>query len=212
MKGGFGLDCGGETEVWMDWEFCDAARIRRDTAYDGMFYTCVKTTGIYCRPVCPVAHALSRNVFFVPSAAAAERAGFRPCLRCRPEAAPGSPAWKGTATTVERGLRLIEEGILDRESVDDLASRLGIGERHLSRLFMKHIGASPLQVAATRRVQKAKMLVSDTLMPISDIAFAAGFQSLRRFNDAFVKTYGRAPSSFRRRKRRIQNTDTSARL
>jgi len=185
-------------EIWRDWHVCDAARIRRDAAYDGLFYTCVRTTKIYCRPICPVAHALSRNVFFLPSAAAAERAGFRPCLRCRPESAPGSPAWRGTATTVERGLRFIEEGYLDRQSVDELAARLGIGARHLSRLFLKHVGASPSQVAATRRVQKAKKLVSDTAMPISEIAFVAGFGSIRRFNDAFVSTYGRAPSSFRR--------------
>lgn len=188
-------------EIWRNWHVCDAARIRRDAAYDGLFYTCVKTTKIYCRPICPVAHALSRNVFFLPSAAAAERAGFRPCLRCRPESAPGSPAWRGTATTVGRGLRLIEEGYLDEQSVEALAARLGIGARHLSRLFLKHIGASPLQVAATRRVQKAKKLVSDTAMPISEIAFVAGFGSIRRFNDAFVTTYGRAPSSFRRRRR-----------
>lgn len=193
-----GMDDAMKAEVWRDWHLCDAARIRRDTAYDGMFYTCVKTTKIYCRPICPVAHALSRNVFFLPSAAAAERAGFRPCLRCRPESAPGSPAWRGTATTVERGLRLIEEGCLDQSSVDEMATRLGIGARHLSRLFLKHVGASPLQVAATRRVQKAKKLVSDTAMPISEIAFVAGFRSIRRFNDAFVTTYGRAPSSFRR--------------
>lgn len=188
-------------EIWRDWHVCDAARIRRDARYDGIFFTCVKTTKIYCRPICPVAHAHSRNVFFLPSAAAAERAGFRPCLRCRPESAPGSPAWRGTATTVERGLRLIEEGYLDRRSVDELAARLGIGARHLSRLFLNHVGASPLQVAATRRVQKAKKLVSDTAMPISEIAFVAGFGSIRRFNDAFVTTYGRAPSSFRRGRR-----------
>jgi len=192
------MDRNMKPEIWRDWHVCDAARIRRDAAYDGLFYTCVRTTKIYCRPICPVAHALSRNVFFLPSAAAAERAGFRPCLRCRPESAPGSPAWRGTATTVERGLRFIEEGYLDRQSVDELAARLGIGARHLSRLFLKHVGASPSQVAATRRVQKAKKLVSDTAMPISEIAFVAGFGSIRRFNDAFVSTYGRAPSSFRR--------------
>lgn len=202
------MDSTSKAEIWRDWHVCDAARIRRDVTFDGVFYTCVKTTGIYCRPICPVAHAHSRNVYFLPSAAAAERAGFRPCLRCRPESAPGSPAWRGTATTVERGLRLIDEGYLDQRSVDELAARLGIGGRHLSRLFLKHVGASPLQVAATRRVQKAKKLVSDTAMPISQIAFVAGFGSIRRFNDAFVSTYGRAPSSFRRGKRLASSTPT----
>ncbi|MEM8974904.1 MAG: Ada metal-binding domain-containing protein, partial [Pseudomonadota bacterium] len=105
-------------DIWRDWERCDRARIARDRRFDGLFFTCVRTTKIYCRPICPVAHAHSKNVFFVPSAAAAERAGFRPCLRCRPESAPGSPAWQGTATTVERGLRLIDEGFLDVRSVD----------------------------------------------------------------------------------------------
>ena len=185
-------------DIWRDWERCDRARIARDRSFDGLFFTCVRTTKIYCRPVCPVAHAHSKNVFFVPSAAAAERAGFRPCLRCRPESAPGSPAWQGTATTVERALRLIDDGFLDTRSVDELATCLGIGPRHLSRLFKKHVGAIPREVAGTRRVQAAKRLITDTSMPLGEVAFAAGFQSIRRFNDAFLKTYKRAPSSFRR--------------
>ncbi|MGI9502398.1 MAG: bifunctional transcriptional activator/DNA repair enzyme AdaA [Geminicoccaceae bacterium] len=188
-------------DIWRDWERCDRARIARDRSFDGLFFTCVRTTKIYCRPVCPVAHAHSKNVFFVPSAAAAERAGFRPCLRCRPESAPGSPAWQGTATTVERALRLIDEGFLDARSVDQLAACLGIGARHLSRLFMKHVGATPRDVAGTRRVQAAKCLITDTSMPLGEVAFVAGFQSIRRFNDAFLKTYKRAPSSFRRANR-----------
>lgn len=188
-------------DIWRDWERCDRARIARDRSFDGLFFTCVRTTKIYCRPVCPVAHAHSKNVFFVPSAAAAERAGFRPCLRCRPESAPGSPAWQGTATTVERALRLIDEGFLDVRSVDELAACLGIGARHLSRLFMRHVGATPREVAGTRRVQAAKRLITDTSMPLGEVAFAAGFQSIRRFNDAFLRTYKRAPSSFRRANR-----------
>ncbi|MEL6964868.1 MAG: Ada metal-binding domain-containing protein [Pseudomonadota bacterium] len=187
-------------DIWRDWERCDRARIARDRRFDGLFFTCVRTTKIYCRPICPVAHAHSKNVFFVPSAAAAERAGFRPCLRCRPESAPGSPAWQGTATTVERGLRLIDEGFLDNRSVDELAACLGIGARHLSRLFMKHVGATPREFAGTRRVQAAKRLITDTRMPLGEVAFTAGFQSIRRFNDAFLKTYKRPPSSFRRAK------------
>jgi AraC family transcriptional regulator of adaptative response/methylated-DNA-[protein]-cysteine methyltransferase len=138
----------------LDWEICDRARLARDPSFDGLFFTGVRTTRIYCRPVCPVRPAQSKNVVFYGSAAAAERAGFRPCLRCRPETAPGSPAWSGTATTVARALRLIEEGFLNKASVAELADRLGIGSRHLLRLFLRHTGATPTQVAATRRVQK----------------------------------------------------------
>ena len=182
----------------LDWEACDRARLARDRAYDGLFFTGVRSTRIYCRPVCPVRPAQSKNVQFFPTAAAAERAGFRPCLRCRPETAPGSPAWIGTATTVARGMRLIQEGFLDEASVGDLADRLGIGPRHLLRLFLRHTGATPSEVAATRRVQTAKRLIDQTAMPLSEIAFASGFRSIRRFNDAFRATYGRAPSVFRR--------------
>jgi AraC family transcriptional regulator of adaptative response / DNA-3-methyladenine glycosylase II len=192
--------------VWRDWTRCNQARVMRDAAHDGLFFTCVRTTKIYCRPVCPVAPARSRNVFFVASAAAAERLGFRPCLRCRPESAQGSPAWRGTETTVARGMRLIEAGLLDTKSVAALADALGVGPRHLARLFVKHVGATPMQVAATRRIQVAKALISDTALPLGDIAFAAGFQSVRRFNDAFQKIYKRAPSTFRP----VQNSHTSA--
>src|SRR5665213_266709 len=116
---------------------CDCARTARDASYDGRFFTGVRTTGIYCRPVCPVKPAQSRNVEYYPSAAAAEAAGFRPCLRCRPETAPFSPAWKGSLTTVERAMRLVDEGALDEAGVETLAERLGIGARHLCRLFSR---------------------------------------------------------------------------
>lgn len=182
-----------------DAETCDRARLARDKSFDGLFFSGVRSTRIYCRPVCPVRPAKSENVTFYPTAAAAERAGFHPCLRCRPETAPGSPAWMGTATTVGRALRLIEEGFLDTGSVDDLADKLGIGSRHLSRLFARHAGASPSQVAATARVQRAKRMIDATDMALSDVAFAAGFQSVRRFNDVFKALYGRPPSSIRRR-------------
>ena len=182
----------------LDWDTCDRARLTRDRAFDGAFFTGVRTTRIYCRPVCPVRPARSANVTFFGSAAAAERAGFRPCLRCRPETAPGSPAWNGTATTVARAMRLIEEGFLDDATVAELAERLGIGPRHLLRLFLVHTGASPSDVAATRRVQAAKRLIDQTTMPLCYIALAAGFRSVRRFNDAFRATYGRPPSSFRK--------------
>jgi AraC family transcriptional regulator, regulatory protein of adaptative response / methylated-DNA-[protein]-cysteine methyltransferase len=182
----------------LDRETCNRARMARDPAYDGLFFTGVRTTRVYCRPVCPVRPAKSKNVVFFPTAAAAERAGFRPCLRCRPETAPGSPAWQGTATTVARGMRLIDEGFLDRGSVGALAEKLGIGPRHMLRLFLRHAGATPSELGSTRRVQAAKRLIDETTMPLAAIAFAAGFRSVRRFNDAFKQTYGRAPSVMRR--------------
>lgn len=181
----------------LDQDLCERARVARDPAFDGLFFTGVRTTRVYCRPVCPVRPAKPANVSFYPSAAAAERAGFRPCLRCRPETAPGSPAWRGTASTVGRALRLIDDGFLDGAGVDDLAASLGIGARHLARLFARHVGASPGQVAATARVQRAKRLIDTTTQPLAAIAFEAGFGSVRRFNEAFTATYGRPPSSFR---------------
>jgi len=182
----------------LDWATCDRARLARDRAFDGVFFSGVRSTGIYCRPVCPVRPARSENVTFYPTAAAAERAGFRPCLRCRPEAAPGSPAWAGTATTVARAMRMIDRGYLDRRSVADLATALGIGPRHLLRLFLRHTGATPSEIAATKRVQKAKRLIDETTMPLAEIAFAAGFGSVRRFNACVLSTYKRTPTSFRR--------------
>jgi len=176
---------------------CERARITRDARYDGRFYTGVRTTGVYCRPICPVRPAQSRNVCFYPSAAAAEAAGFRPCLRCRPETAPFSPAWNGTRTTVARGLRLIARGALDGKGASILAAKLGVGERHLLRLFSKHLGASPSQVARTARVQRAKRMLDTTDMPMSQIALAAGFASLRRYNAVFSEIYGRPPNALR---------------
>ncbi|MEL7111274.1 MAG: Ada metal-binding domain-containing protein, partial [Pseudomonadota bacterium] len=169
----------------LDFDTCNEARLRRDPAYDGKFFTAVRTTKIYCRPVCPVKQPLTKNVSYYPTAAAAERAGYRPCLRCRPETAPFCAAWKGTRTTVERALKLVEDGALDTGSVEELAERLGIGARHLSRLFAEHVGASPLQTAQTLRIGRAKRLLDETNLPITDVAFKAGFGSVRRFNAAF---------------------------
>lgn len=177
---------------------CERARVARDRRYDGRFFTGVRTTKIYCRPVCPVRPAQAKNVMFFPSAAAAEAAGFRPCLRCRPETAPFSPAWKGTRTTVERALRMIQGGALDEDGVEALAVRLGIGARHLGRLLQKHIGASPLQVAKTIRVQRAKRLLDGTHLPMTEIAMRAGFGSLRRFNAVFAEVYRRPPTEVRK--------------
>ncbi|OAF15656.1 MULTISPECIES: bifunctional transcriptional activator/DNA repair enzyme AdaA [Bradyrhizobium] len=171
---------------------------RRDAALDGVMFVAVKTTGIYCRPVCPARTPLARNVTFYRSAAAAEHAGFRPCLRCRPETAPFCPAWNGTRTTVERALRLIENGELDRSSVDRLAERLGVGPRHLARLFARHLDASPLQVALSLRIQRAKRLIDATDLPIATVADRSGFSSTRRMCTAFTRLYGRPPSAFRR--------------
>ncbi len=184
----------------LDFETCDQARLSRDPSFDGKFFTAVKTTKIYCRPVCPAKRSLSKNVSYYPSAAAAERAGYRPCLRCRPETAPFCAAWKGTKTTVERAVNLIEQGALDSGTVSDLADRLGVGARHLSRLFSTHLGASPIQTAQTLRIGRAKKLLDNTSLPITEIAFLSGFGSVRRFNAAFTKLYGRPPSSVRKSK------------
>ncbi|MGH7047761.1 MAG: bifunctional transcriptional activator/DNA repair enzyme AdaA [Stellaceae bacterium] len=183
---------------------CERARIGRDRAYDGRFFTGVRTTGVYCRPVCPGRPARPANVRFFPSAAAAEAAGFRPCLRCRPETAPFCPAWQGSRTTVERAARLIvEQGAMDGggASVEALAERLGVGPRQLTRLFGRHLGASPSQVAKTARVQRAKRLLDETDLGLTEIALRAGFNSVRRFNAVFSEAYRRSPSEIRRRER-----------
>jgi AraC family transcriptional regulator of adaptative response / DNA-3-methyladenine glycosylase II len=183
----------------LDSRTCDRARLARDRRFDGRFFTGVMTTRIYCRPTCPVKPAKSRNVVFFPTAAAAERAGFRPCLRCRPETAPGTPAWHGAAASVSRALRLIERGFLDDgKTVEDLADTLGMTTRHLRRLFLRHAGASPIAVVTTRRVQRAKRLVDETALPMAAVAFAAGFASIRRFNAAFHAVYRRPPTAVRR--------------
>lgn len=176
----------------------DRARISRDPRFDGKFFVAVSTTGIYCRPICPSRYAKRANVRFFGTPAAAETAGFRPCRRCRPEAAPGTPAWLGTAAVVRRALRLINDGALDEGSVQTLARRLGIGPRHLLRLFLRHVGAAPLAVARTRRLHFAACLLEQTGLPITQVALAAGFGSSRRFNDAFAKTNRRPPRALRR--------------
>ena len=184
----------------LDHDTCYRVICRRDARYDGRFFTAVKTTGIYCRPVCPARTPLSKNAIFFPTAAAAQEAGFRPCLRCRPETVPHLGAWRGTSNTVSRALRLIEKGALDAGDVDALADKLGVGERHLRRLFLRHLGASPRAVAQTGRVLRAKRLIHDTQMPMAEIAFASGFGSIRRFNETFQTLFGRPPSALRRAK------------
>jgi AraC family transcriptional regulator, regulatory protein of adaptative response / DNA-3-methyladenine glycosylase II len=184
-----------------DKETCYRALESRDPRFDGLIFVGVKSTGIYCRPVCAARTAKFENCTFYGSAAAAQEAGYRPCLRCRPETAPEFASWRGTSNTVSRALALIAEGALDGEgkSVDALAERLGVGERQLRRLFLQHLGASPIAVAQTRRVLFAKHLIHETHMSMTEVALAAGFSSLRRFNEVFRDLFHRPPSALRRK-------------
>jgi AraC family transcriptional regulator, regulatory protein of adaptative response / DNA-3-methyladenine glycosylase II len=184
----------------LDPELCYTALTSRDPRFDGRFFTAVLTTGVYCRPICPAITPRRENVTFYPSAAAAQQAGFRPCLRCRPEASPGSPDWQASSALVTRSLRLISEGVLDENGVDGLAERMHIGARQLRRLFVQHLGAPPIAVAQIRRVHFARRLIDETQLSMSEIAFSAGFSSLRRFNAAVRQTYGRSPTELRRKR------------
>jgi len=175
------------------------AMVSRDRRFDGRFFAGVTTTGVYCRPVCPAPKPKFQHVRFFPSAAGAEQAGFRPCRRCRPETAPGTPVWSGTSATVSRALKLIEAGVFDRDGVEGLADRLGVGPRQLRRLFGRHLGAPPQAVALTRRLNFARQLIDETTLPLAEVAFAAGFESIRRFNDAVRRRCGGAPRALRHR-------------
>lgn len=184
--------------IMLDFELCDAARLRRDPAYDGRFFIAVRTTRIYCRPVCKVRQPLSRNIAFFVCAAAAEHRGCRPCLRCRPEAAPFCPAWPGADTILARALRLLEAGALDHGSVAELCTQLDIERAQLLRLFAHHLQASPVQVARTLRTHRAKRLLNNTTLAMTDVAKQAGFPSVRSFNAAMTALYRRAPLALRR--------------
>src|SRR3984957_470587 len=181
-------------------EICYRALETRDPRFDGLMFVGVASTGVYCRPVCPARTPKFEYCRFFGSAAAAQEAGFRPCLRCRPETAPDLASWRGTSNTVSRALALIADGALDGDdaNVAKLAERLGVGERQLRRLFLKHLGASPIAVAQTRRVLFAKQLIHETRMPMAEIALAAGFGSVRRFNEVFRDLFHRPPSALRR--------------
>ena len=179
---------------------CSRARLARDKRFDGCFYTAVKTTGIFCRPICPARAPLERNVEYFVTAAEAAAAGYRPCLRCRPDAAPGSPAWELVSTTVQRALNLMRRE-REAQSIEQLAVRLGISSRYLRKLFTEYVGLSPLQVWQTERALFAFSLLRDTRLPVSEIAFASGFNSLRRFNGVFRDIYRRTPSEVRREER-----------
>jgi AraC family transcriptional regulator of adaptative response / DNA-3-methyladenine glycosylase II len=195
-------------------EVCYRALQSRDTRFDGLIFVGVKSTGIYCRPICPARTAKFQNCTFYASAAAAQDAGYRPCLRCRPETAPDVASWRGTSNTVSRALALIGEGALDGDnaSVEKLAARLGVGERQLRRLFLQHLGASPISVAQTRRVLFAKQLIHDTQMPMTEVALAAGFSSIRRFNDTFQALFRRPPSALRRKSAAVVEEAITLRL
>jgi AraC family transcriptional regulator, regulatory protein of adaptative response / DNA-3-methyladenine glycosylase II len=198
----------------MDRKACYRAIEARDPRFDGRFFVGVTSVGVYCRPVCPSRTPKFENCRFFSSAAAAQQAGFRPCLRCRPETAPDLASWRGTSNTVSRALALIADGALDagETGVDALAERLGLGSRQLRRLFKQHLGASPIAVAQTRRVLFAKQLIHETQMPMSEVALAAGFGSLRRFNETFRALFGRPPSALRRRASRSADAGVTLRL
>jgi AraC family transcriptional regulator of adaptative response / DNA-3-methyladenine glycosylase II len=196
-------------------EVCYRALQSRDARFDGLIFVGVSSTGIYCRPICPAGTAKFQNCTFFGSAAAAQDAGYRPCLRCRPETAPDLASWRGTSNTVSRALALIADGALDGKdnSVEILAERLGLGERQLRRLFLQHLGASPISVAQTRRVLFAKQLIHDTHMSMTDVAMAAGFGSVRRFNETFRDLFHRPPIALRRKhSARHEGKDVALRL
>ena len=193
-----GVADGGSIDVVeLDFERCYRAVASRDPRFDGWFVTAVTSTGIYCRPSCPALTPKPGNVRFYPSAAAAQRNGFRACRRCRPDAAPGSPEWDVRADVVGRAMRLIADGVVDREGVPGLARRLGYTERHLHRILTAELGAGPLALARAQRAQTARILIETTDLGLAEIAFAAGFGSVRQFNDTVREVYACVPSALR---------------
>ena len=190
-----------EGPMLLDPDVCYAALRARDRRFDGRFFVAVRTTKIYCRPICPAPTPKRQNVEFFSCSAAAQAAGFRPCRRCRPETSPGTPAWNGTSAVVTRALRLIDDGGLDEEGAPSLAARVGLGERQLRRLFLHHLGASPTEIAQVRRVHFAKRLLDESRLPIAEVALAAGFRSVRQFHHAVRQAFGRSPSEIRTRLR-----------
>ena len=185
----------------LDSEACYRAVQSRDRRFDGVFYTAVRTTGIYCRPSCPARTPSAGNVTFHPTAASAHSAGYRACKRCLPDATPGSPEWDVAADVAGRAMRLIADGLVDREGVDGLARRVGYTPRHLGRLLTQELGAAPLALARARRAQSARVLIETTDLPLTDVAFAAGFASVRQFNETLREIYAASPSELRGRRR-----------
>lgn len=183
--------------VLLDDDHCYRAIQSRDPRFDGWFVTAVRTTGIYCRPSCPAITPLRRNVEFFRAAATAQAHGYRACKRCRPDASPGSPEWNARADVVGRAMRLIADGLVDREGVGGLAGRLGYSERQVNRLLVAEVGSSPLALARAQRAQTARILIETTNLPITDVAFAAGFQSVRQFNETVRDVYAASPTALR---------------
>jgi len=191
---------------------CYAALEARDARFDGRFFVAVVTTGVFCRPICPAPTPKRRNVRFFPCAAAAEAAGFRACLRCRPECAPGTPAWGGTEATVSRALRLIRDGRTDEGRIDDLASSLGVGARHLRRLFHEHLGVSPNAVVRAERAHSARRLLDETDLRMFEVATTAGYRSIRDFNHSIRSVFGATPTALRNRRGRRAPEGATLRL
>ncbi|WP_406863925.1 AlkA N-terminal domain-containing protein [Streptomyces sp. HUAS MG47] len=182
-----------------DTERCVRAVRSKDARFDGVFFTAVRTTGIYCRPSCPVVPPKAENMEFHPSAASCQRAGFRACKRCRPDTSPGSPAWNARADAVARAMRLIQDGVVDREGVPGLASRLGYSTRQIERQLLTELGAGPLALARSQRAQTARLLIETTPLPMAEIAFASGFSSIRTFNDTVREVFALTPGELRAR-------------
>ncbi len=195
-------------EMRLDPESCYRAVKSRDRRFDGVFYTAVRTTGIYCRPSCPARTPAFHNVSFHPSAASAQAAGYRACKRCVPDATPGSPDWDVAATAAGRAMRLIADGVVDREGVEGLAARVGYTSRHLGRILASELGAGPLALARARRAQTARVLIETTDLTYADIAFAAGFSSVRQFNETIREVYASSPTDLRGRRGRTPATGT----
>ncbi|HTA65487.1 MAG TPA: Ada metal-binding domain-containing protein, partial [Xanthomonadaceae bacterium] len=190
---------------------CDRARASKDARFDGLFFTAVRSTGIYCRPVCPAPMPKRQNVAYYPTAAAATGAGYRPCLRCRPELSPEARC-RDADDVVQRALALIAEGALQDASIEALSAQVGIGSRQLRRVFLAHTGATPIAVHTTRRLLLAKQLLTETALPVTQIALAAGFNSLRRFNAAFLEGCGMAPSALRKQRAEMPSGTLKLRL
>ncbi|MCO5972464.1 DNA-3-methyladenine glycosylase 2 family protein [Actinoallomurus soli] len=195
-----------------DVERCVRAVQSKDARFDGWFYTAVLTTGIYCRPSCPVVPPKPENMRFFPSAAAAQQAGFRACKRCRPDASPGSPQWNERADLVARAMRLIADGVIDREGVPGLAARLGYSTRQVERQLRAELGAGPLALARAQRAQTARLLIETSSLPMSDVAFASGFASVRAFNDTVRQVFAMSPTELRDRVSRGHPAATSGAL
>ena len=193
-----------------DFERCYGAVKSRDPRFDGWFFTAVSTTRVYCRPSCPAMTPKAENVRFYPTAAAAQQAGFRACLRCRPDAAPGSPEWLGRADVAARAVKLILHGIVDTEGVSGLARRLNYGERQLHRVLLAEVGTGALALARAQRAQTARLLLETTELPVSHVAFAAGFSSIRQFNDTVKTVFARTPGELRRAARRHETGNRKA--